>query len=89
MHFSDGNAAQYKNRKEIINIYHEQDFGLSAEWHFFTTSHGKGPASGIGGAVKRLAAKASLQNKFLTIRKSLQNDLISQLQYQELKLIIV
>jgi hypothetical protein len=52
MYFSDDSAAQCKNRKKIINIYHEQDFGLSAEWHFFATSHGKGPADGMGGTVK-------------------------------------
>jgi hypothetical protein len=55
MYLSDGSAPQYKNRKKkIINIYHEQDFGLSAEWHFFATSHGKEPADGMGGTVKRL-----------------------------------
>ena len=29
--------------------------------NFFTTSHGKGPCDGVGGTVKRLAAKASVQ----------------------------
>ena len=37
---------------------------------FFATSHGKSPCDGIGGTVKRLAARASLQapvdNQFLT-----------------------
>ena len=28
---------------------------------FLATSHGKGPCDGIGGTVKRLATKASLQ----------------------------
>jgi hypothetical protein len=37
---------------------------VSAEWHFFVTSHGKGPADGIGGTVKRLAAKTSLQKVY-------------------------
>ena len=61
-YFTDGCAAQYKNRKNFINlVYHEQDFGVPAEWHFFATSHGKGPCDGIGGTVKRLAARASLQ----------------------------
>ena len=41
--------------------YREEDYGLPAEWHFFATSHGKGPCDGIGGTVKRLATKASLQ----------------------------
>ncbi|KAG8234752.1 hypothetical protein J437_LFUL009991 [Ladona fulva] len=40
--------------------YHEEDFGITAEWHFFAMSHGKGPCDGIGGMLKRLAAKASL-----------------------------
>ena len=39
--------------------------GIDAEWHFFfATSHGKGPCDGIGGTVKRLAAKASLQRPY-------------------------
>ena len=37
---------------------------ISAEWHFSATSHGKGACDGVGGAVKRLAAKASLQKLF-------------------------
>ena len=61
-YFSDGAAAQYKNRKNFANLaYHEEDYGVPAEWHFFATSHGKGPCDGIGGTVKRLATKASLQ----------------------------
>lgn len=63
-YFSDGSAAQYKNRKNFLNLcYHKEDFdGLEAEWHFYATSHGKGVCDGVGGTVKRLAAKASLQN---------------------------
>ncbi|CAF3716375.1 unnamed protein product [Rotaria socialis] len=61
-YFSDGCAGQYKNLKNFINLtHHQEDFGVDAEWHFFATSHGKGPCDGVGGAVKRLAAKASLQ----------------------------
>ena len=64
-YFSDGCAAQYKNRKNFINLcLHETDFGVQAEWHFFATSHGKGPSDGIGGTVKWLAAKASLQRPY-------------------------
>ena len=44
--------------------YHKTDFGCQAEWHFYATSHGKGPCDGIGGTVKRLAAKASLQRPY-------------------------
>lgn len=65
LYFSDGCAAQYKNRKNFINLcYHERDFGMPAEWHFFATSHGKGPCDGIGGTVKRLATRASLQRPY-------------------------
>jgi hypothetical protein len=42
-------------------MYHEEDFGLKAEWHFHATSHGKGPCDGIGAILKREARRASLQ----------------------------
>ena len=59
---SDGAASQYKNQKNLINFcYHEEDFGVPAEWHFSATSHGKVACDGVGGTVKRLAARASLQ----------------------------
>jgi hypothetical protein len=65
MHFSDGSAAQYKKRTKFINICHEQDFGLSAEWHFFATSHGKGPVD---------SKKASCKSKSTeTVQKSNSN----------------
>lgn len=61
-YFSDGCAGQYKNRYNFINIcHHKQDFNLDCEWNFFATSHGKSSCDGIGGTVKRLTAKASLQ----------------------------
>ena len=37
------------------------DFGVPAEWHFHATAHGKGPCDDIGGNLKRLAARVSLQ----------------------------
>ena len=61
-YFSDGCAAQYKNCKNFLNLtFHKQDFKMDAEWHFFASSHGKGPCDGIGGTLKRLATRASLQ----------------------------
>ncbi len=64
-YFSDGAASQYKNRKNFINLcYHEEDFGISAEWHFSATAHGKGACDGLGGTVKRLAARTSLQRPY-------------------------
>ena len=60
IYFSDG--AQHKNKIIFANLaHHEKDFGLNAEWHFFPTSHGKGACDGLGGTLKRLAAKASVQ----------------------------
>jgi hypothetical protein len=61
-YFTDGAASQYKNYKNLTNLcFHRSDFGIDAEWHFFATSHGKSPCDGIGGTVKRLVARASLQ----------------------------
>lgn len=43
-YFSDGSSAQYKNYKNLGNLcFHQTDFGIKAEWHFFTTSYGKSP----------------------------------------------
>lgn len=53
VHFTDGAASQYKNYKNFINLLHQKnDFQLDGEWHFFATSHGKGPCDGIGGTIK-------------------------------------
>ena len=41
--------------------HHFRDFGLTAKWTFFATSHGKSLCDGIEGTVKRLVARASLQ----------------------------
>ena len=61
-YFSDGCAAQYKNCKYSINLYHRfHDFSIECTWDFFATSHGKSPCDGIGGTVKKLTSQASLQ----------------------------
>lgn len=66
-YFSDGAGSQYKNKYNFLNLLlHEKDFGIKAEWHFFATSHGKGACDGIGGSVKRLAFRATLQDKTIT-----------------------
>ena len=65
IYFSDGCAAQYRIRRFCITCV-----GIEAEWNFFATSHGKSPCDAIGGTVKRVTARASLQrprgNKILT-----------------------
>lgn len=64
-YITDGAAGQYKNKFNFTNIvYHLEDFGIHCEWHFHATSHGKGPCDGIGGTVKRQAARASLSSEY-------------------------
>ena len=61
-YFTDGSAAQYKNKKNFANICsHVDDFGLQAEWHFYASCHGKSACDGIGGTLKRHARLYSLQ----------------------------
>ena len=62
-YFTDGCAAQYKNKYNFVNVcHHEKDFeGVSCEWHFFATSHGKGACDGIGGTAKRATYHESLR----------------------------
>lgn len=58
---SDGAAAHYKNKKNFASLCNfKSKHGLEAEWHFFATSHGKGPCDAIGGTLKRMAKRASL-----------------------------
>lgn len=62
LYLSDGCAEQYKNKSNFKNVCcHQKDFGIKAEWHFWPTSHGKGPCDGVGGTVKRRAREASLR----------------------------
>ena len=61
IHFTEGCAAQYKNCKNFSNLcHHENDFGFTATWNFFATSHCKNACDGIGGTTKRRVALASL-----------------------------
>lgn len=60
--FSDGSGSQFKNKYTLSNILHSKsDLDVTCEWHFFPTSHGKSPADGIGGTVKR-----GVSNRVLT-----------------------
>ena len=75
-YFSDGCAAQYKNKSFHNLCEHQKDFGIKALLSFFPTSHGKTPCDGIGGTVKRSTAMGSLQrpleNQILNI-----NDMVA------------
>ena len=55
---------QLSTKIEKMNLCYHKDFGVQAEWHFYATPHGKGPCDGIGGTVKRLATRASLQRAY-------------------------
>lgn len=62
IYFTDGAPQHFKNRFNFVNLfYYRDDFGTDAEFHFHATSHGKGPCDGLGGNLKRLARRASLQ----------------------------
>ena len=61
-YFSDGCSGQYKNCKHFLNLcLHYNDFKVHGMWTFFATSHGKSPCHGIGGTIKGLITRASLQ----------------------------
>lgn len=63
-YFSDGAGGQYKNIKNMVNLVeHSNDFGLTAEWNFSPTGHGKSVPDGIGGAIKRAVKRESLRRK--------------------------
>ena len=47
--------------RTFSTCHHQADFGIEAEWHSSATSHGKSAWDGVGGTVKLLAARASLQ----------------------------
>lgn len=62
--FSDGCAAQFKNRFTLSNMmYSQEDFGVSGNWHFFPTAHGKSPADGVGGTFKRSVYNRALSGQ--------------------------
>jgi hypothetical protein len=62
VYFSDGAGSQYKNCKNLRNLcYHQVDFGPTAEWNTFTTSHGKTAGDGIGATTKFSATRAALR----------------------------
>ena len=71
IYFSDRCGKQYKNKKNFLNLtFHEDDFGIRADWNFFATAHGKGSWDGLAGSVKRQATLESLRrplnNQILT-----------------------
>ena len=63
-YWSDGPSSQFKNQYNFINIlFHKEDYGSTADWNFFATSHGKGENHGVGGDVKNAVWRKVLQQK--------------------------
>ena len=55
-YLTDGADQHFKNKSNFHNLlFHEKDFGVTAEWHFHATAHGKGACDGIGANLKRAA----------------------------------
>lgn len=53
--FSDSPATQYRQKNNFYMFQKRcSDYGFQfGTWNFFEASHGKGPADGVGGAIKR------------------------------------
>ena len=63
-YWSDGPSSQFKNQYNFTNIlFHKEDYGSTADWNFFATSHGKGDNDGVGGDVKNAVWRKVLQQK--------------------------
>lgn len=59
--FTDGCAAQFKNRWTLSSILNMTHFsGVRVEWNFFAPGHGKGAVDGIGGTAKRFVLRKIL-----------------------------
>lgn len=64
--FSDGCSSQFKNRFNFLNLLHsEEDHGVTTEWHFFGTGHGKSACDGLGGNFKRMVYRRVIANDLI------------------------
>ena len=60
----DGPNSQFKNRYIAATLsWLQRECSVEITWHLFTSSHGKGPVHGIGGAIKRLATTEVIKRK--------------------------
>ena len=61
-YWSDGPSSQFKNKFNATNLkFQLHDYGISADWNFFATAHGKGENDGSGGDVKNGVWRKVLQ----------------------------
>jgi len=64
--FSDGCAAQFKNRYTMMNVcFMVEDVDISGDWSFFASSHGKRSVDAVGGTVKRSVWRAVKARKVI------------------------
>ncbi|OXA37878.1 hypothetical protein Fcan01_27325 [Folsomia candida] len=72
IYVSDGTAAQYKNTHNLMNLlFHRDEYGLEAEWHFTATSHGKSECDAMSAVVKSSIRLKSLKGQLITTPKSM------------------
>ena len=64
--FSDGAAQHFKQKFMLTFITTmKQTKGLTINWNYFATSHGKGAVDGVGGTVKRAVHNAIMTRRYL------------------------
>ena len=57
-------SSQFKNRYIALTLsWLQNECSIEIAWHFFASSHGKGPVDGICGAIKQLAATEVIKRK--------------------------
>ena len=58
-----GAGQHFKNKSNFQNLlFHEKDFGVLSEWHFYATAHGKGACDGIGTNNNHISTPKKLYN---------------------------
>jgi len=66
---SDGAASQYQNFKNMCNlVYHKQDYGITANWNFTATAHGKSTCDAMSAVVKRFVRLRALNENRLIVK---------------------
>ena len=69
--FTDGPSSQYKNKYIFALTYllqqkYERNIN-DIYWHYFATSHGKGPCDSLGGNAKGIVTRKLLADKDLVV----------------------
>lgn len=41
-------------------MFHDEDFDMAAEWHFFATSHGKNACDEVGATIEQILSAQDL-----------------------------